>query len=83
MDQIKEVVTHWVKVCEAGRKAWHDSVGDFNIGDLANVDANDLSDFFSYLKEKGIDVEDIAVHSMDNAPGRYDFDTVLVSVGSL
>ena len=83
MEQIKEATTHWVKTCHTGKKAWEDSRGDLNIGDLANYSAYELSRFHEYLKNKGITIEDMNVYSMDTKPGVFHFDTVLVDSDKL
>jgi hypothetical protein len=79
---MKQVFTEWVKTTDEGRKAWEDSGGDFNIGDVANhFYSGSRNRLFLYdaLVEHGIEISDIDVHSMDGDRDAWEFDTVLVN----
>lgn len=75
---LETVLTHWAKTTKAGRKAWDDSSGDFNVGDL-NQALGDAS-LKRLLRDNGclrltVRIDDSAMRTFDPD---WVFDTVLM-----
>jgi len=75
-ETLKKGITEWVDTTEEGNALWHGSVGDLNIGDMANYEAFKDSNLLRILEEMGI--EKISARSIDFIQVK-EFDEVLVN----
>jgi hypothetical protein len=84
LDAIDRALSSWMEKTVAGKKAWEESVDDFNVGDLfmhINKNGNAVSSLAVYLKREGIgkikdllDVGNSSVFEFDKRLGHPDFD---------
>lgn len=74
LSRVQSAVTDWILETNAGKRAWCDSVEDFNIGDLSSELCPELHEHF-----RGWGILAVSVSSPDHdvCPA-WNYDTVLV-----
>lgn len=75
LSALKSAVTSWMKETEAGKDALSESCCDFNIGDLAMVDDENMKIIES--KIDGVEKIEIEIESLNATSNWWNFDTLL------
>lgn len=74
MQKFKAAVTDWINFTDVGKGAWHESCGDFNIGDYASY-SNDQK-LNECLAKEGLFLKIDLMNDVDNV---LPFDTILAN----
>jgi hypothetical protein len=69
LSELRAGVTAWIRSTKEGKKAWRDSVQDFNIGDLMNYDFEPILAHCPNIESLEVDEVDVSDHWL--------YDTVL------
>jgi hypothetical protein len=56
-DLIVDAITEWVEKTESGLQEWINSSNDFNVGDLSNINLDELRPFLNSRGIESIEVE--------------------------
>lgn len=79
--RLKLAVTDWVNENQEGQRAYHESVDDFNIGDLANWENSIQGSLLPFLQRHGI--LDVRFKALADPEASFDYDTLLVDESRL
>jgi hypothetical protein len=76
------LITMWIAETKEGRKAWQQSCGDFNIGDLAQVE-QEFKSWVPHSQLTAVGIQDFEILGIEDGDNPIYFDKVLVNQNNL
>jgi hypothetical protein len=82
VEHLAALLTLWIAKTKEGRKAWQQSCGDFNIGDLAQVE-EEFKSWILHIKLTAVGIQDFEIIGIEDNDQPINFDKVLANKSNL